>query len=49
MVAIGRFLAPRPLAEDSWERLFAFYDVLRFACFTAGRVAGSIRYRAIIL
>jgi cellulose synthase/poly-beta-1,6-N-acetylglucosamine synthase-like glycosyltransferase len=49
MLAVGRFLAPWRLGEDSWERLFAGYDVLRFACFTAGRVVGSIRYRTIIL
>jgi len=49
MTAIGHFLARRLPGEDSWERRFAGYDVLRFACFTAGRMVGSIRYRALIL
>ena len=48
-VARGLFLAPPFCYRDSWERLFAGYDLLRLVCFTAGRVVGSIRYRAIVL
>ena len=47
--AIARYLRRSPKGEDPWDHLFTGYDVLRFACFTAGRVVGSIRYRAIIL
>lgn len=47
--AVCRFLTPWPLGFARWERRFAGYDVLRFSCFTAGRMVGSIRYRAIIL
>jgi len=48
--ALATFLTPYPhRGGDYWDRLFAGYDVLRFACFTAGRVVGSIRYRTIIL
>jgi len=49
MTAIANFLFPPSPRSDRWERRFAGYDVLRFACFTAGRVVGSIRYRAIVL
>ena len=49
LAAVGRFLSPWQLGHDAWERRFAWYDVLRFSCYTAGRVAGSIKYRAIIL
>jgi GT2 family glycosyltransferase len=47
--AIVRFLTYRRYEEDPWQRRFDGYDVLRFTCFTAGRVAGSIRYRAFML
>jgi len=47
--AVLRFLTPWSVGIGRWERRFHGYDVLRFACFTAGRVVGSIRYRAFVL
>lgn len=49
LAALGRFLSPWKLGHDRWERRFAWYDVLRFTCFTAGRVVGSVKYRAAVL
>jgi len=49
LLAIGRFCQPWPLRAPVWERRFAGYDILRSACYTAGRVVGSIENRAIIL
>lgn len=49
LAAIGRFLAPWPLEGICWERRFAGYDILRFTWYTAGRIAGSIKYRSIML
>jgi len=49
LCALGRFLRPGRLSLVPWERRFAGYDIVRYACFTAGRIAGSIRYGAIIL
>jgi GT2 family glycosyltransferase len=49
MEAVSNLLAIRPEGLDPWERRFAGYDVLRFACFTAGRLVGSIRYGMIVL
>ncbi|MCX8035631.1 MAG: glycosyltransferase [Candidatus Sumerlaeia bacterium] len=47
--AMVRFLGPLPPGNDDWERKFYGYDVLRFACFTAGRIAGSLRHGAVVL
>lgn len=49
LTAVVTFLSPSSVGADRWARRFAGYDVLRFACFTAGRVVGSIRHRAVIL
>jgi glycosyltransferase involved in cell wall biosynthesis len=49
LYALARFLQPWPVEGMEWERRFFGYDVLRYACYTAGRVVGSIKYRAIIL
>jgi GT2 family glycosyltransferase len=48
LIEAAHFIRPAQ-RYDKWERRFAGYDVLRFACFTAGRMVGSIRYGAIML
>ncbi len=47
--AVVRFLGPLPPGNDDWERKFYGFDVLRFACFTAGRIAGSLRHGTVVL